>query len=120
MKRIRILLGDMPRLVHEIVRDAVMRQPDMVIVGEIDDMRNLGARLGEIDPDVVIVGQSSTSRGEARDSLPWDVPSVAFISVTTDGREAYLGEWRCRRMAVDLSRQDLIDAVRTACAAIPE
>ncbi len=117
MKRIRVLLGDMPRLVHDIVRDAMIRQPDLEIVGEIDNMNDLGATLCDVAPDVVILGQPSGNRGGGKDFLPWDVPSVAFLLVSADGREAYSGEWRCRRVAVDLSRQDLVDAIRAACAA---
>lgn len=55
MKQTRVLVANRPRLMRELVLAVVIDQPDIEVVGEVDDESQLVETVEESRPDVVIV-----------------------------------------------------------------
>jgi DNA-binding NarL/FixJ family response regulator len=81
MKKIRILLANSrPRIMREVIRQLIKRQPDMEIVGEVLDLSAVVRTAQETRADVIIValedfmawaGQSATRRMSQCYHLRW-------------------------------------------------
>lgn len=55
MKSIRVLVANRPRLMRELVIATISDQPDIQVVGEIDDDANIEKAVDETSPDFLIV-----------------------------------------------------------------
>jgi hypothetical protein len=100
LKRLRICVGEMPRLLRDIVEDIVGAQPDMEIVPRAwsDD---IAAVLERRHADVVIVQDTSTDQ----------VAGERLVIVAYTERESGAFSFRPLPIA-DLSPQALVQAVR--------
>ena len=111
--RTRVLLGELPPLLCDIVIDAIAAQPDLEVVvrGSAD---SVGAALesGEIDV-TILCDRSSTSQiaGAAPGPLTRCVQQLLVVGYTDrDG-----GAFSLRRLRVcDLSQAALVEAIRVA------
>lgn len=110
----RIVLVDLPRMLREIIADAVVREPDMSLAGHVADGDDLLATIDETDADVVIVGAEGFPAREVRRLLGVR-PTLKVLLVTGDGREAALYELRPHEEPLgELSPRTLVAAIRTA------
>ncbi len=55
MKRVRVLVANRPRLMRELVLATISDKPDIEIVGEVVDDRNLTEVVEQVQPDVLIL-----------------------------------------------------------------
>jgi AmiR/NasT family two-component response regulator len=55
VKRVRVLVANRPRLMREIVLATIADQPDIEIVGDIEQTGNLTEIVEQVRPDVLIV-----------------------------------------------------------------
>jgi len=55
MKRMRVLVANRPRLMREIVLATIADQPDIEVVGNIQQIENLTEIVEQVQPDVLIV-----------------------------------------------------------------
>ena len=102
----------MPRILREIVERAVTAEPDMEIVPGPPPGATLEAAVEASDADFVISGASSEN-GEFGHLLA-DRPGLRLLSVTRDGREAFLHELRPTSTPLgDISPQTIVDAIRS-------
>ena len=114
MKRVRILVDEMPRLLREIVEAAVRFQPDMELVNAPDG-NDLPMVIKGRQVDVVIAGEREADNPGLGEQLLLKNPHLKVVVVTEDGREARLFELRQVRVP-DVSPQGLVDAIRAAVA----
>jgi len=66
VKRTRVLVANRPRLMRELVLAVVADQPDIEVVGEVNDESQLVEAVEESRPDVVIVAMEE---GDQRPAL---------------------------------------------------
>jgi DNA-binding NarL/FixJ family response regulator len=66
MKRMRVLVANRPRLMREIVLATIADQPDIEIVGDVQQIENLTEIVEQVQPDVLIVAldDQGTRSGE--------------------------------------------------------
>jgi len=102
LNTVRIFVGELPRMMRAIVEDAVGEQADMQIVASGP-------------ADVAIVADSGAGRLGPEQRL-LENPRLKVFALSADGRAARLLEIR-ETPVVPVSRQGLIDAIRTATAA---
>jgi DNA-binding NarL/FixJ family response regulator len=123
VKRIRILLAEMPRMMREIVESAVSTQADMQIIGAIEERlvergaltAAAEARVERADADVVILGLQRDDEARAYDRLLYVRPRLTLLAITGDGRGAFLYELRPHKVPIgDVSPEGLLGAIRTA------
>jgi len=110
MTRTRILLVGLPRLLEEIVSDAIAQAPDLTVTAKLPD----AAALAHDPPatDVVVLGTASS--GLIAATLERH-PRVAVLAVSDDARSSSLYVLRpeCTRVG-DLSPEGLVGAIRAA------
>lgn len=115
INRIRVAVGEMPRILREIIEGAVVREPDMMLVpGDSDS----SAIVRRADVDVAIVAHESRHGDAALRRALVDNPRLKMFVVTENGRTAHVLEFQSRAVG-DLSPQALVRAIRTAITAEP-
>ena len=62
MKRVRVLVANRPRLMRELVIATISDQPDIEIVGEVADERDLTEVVEQVQPDVVILAMNEQEK----------------------------------------------------------
>ena len=54
-KRVRVLVANSPRLMRELVLAVLADQPDIEVIGEVQNESELSATIAEAQPDVLIL-----------------------------------------------------------------
>jgi hypothetical protein len=109
---IRVLLVDMPRMLRDIVAMVVRAEPDLELVGEVDDPEALAARMRRTRPDLVIAG-AHPALEQMSHQLLGDYPRLRILEVETEGRRGYLYELFPRRRRLgELSPGSLLAVAR--------
>jgi DNA-binding NarL/FixJ family response regulator len=104
----------MPRLLRDIIDDAIAREPDMMLIDEAGG--DFEALVHRSAADVAIVVDDSPDREAVHRQMLVDHPELKILVVTDDGRTAQLLELR-RRLMSDVSAQSLVRAIRDAAGA---
>ena len=55
MRRVRVLVANRPRLMRELVLEVIADQPDIEVIGEIQNENDLAQAVEEAEPDVLIL-----------------------------------------------------------------
>lgn len=55
MKRVRVLVANHPRLMRELVMATIADQPDIEVVGEVQNESDLADIVEQVQPDVLII-----------------------------------------------------------------
>ena len=112
MESIRITLIDMSPLLREIVRETLVREPDLDVVGDHDADVDVRAAAERDDADFVIVGSGATGRAGVR-SLVATNRRVRVLELHGDGRESVLYELRPHRVPLgEISPDTLLRTIR--------
>jgi DNA-binding NarL/FixJ family response regulator len=112
LERIRIVLVDMSPLLREIVRDTVVRQPDLDVVAEHEAGVDVRAVVERNDADFVIVGSEATADAGVR-SLVGAELGVRALELHSDGKESVLYELRPHRVPLgEISPETLLQTIR--------
>ena len=115
LERTRIVLIDMAPLLREIVREAIVREPDLELVAEHDEI-DVRAAVELDDPDFIIVGEDAAADQDVR-SLVGVGRGLRALEVQSDGRESVLYELRPHRISLgEISSDTLVRAIRAAPA----
>lgn len=121
MERIQILLVDMPRIVEEMIEQAVVAQPDMHVVGAVRDPDALVRAARETQPDFVIFGLPPEAEGGFPDGcteLLEEQPRTKALGVAVEASNAYLYELRPERTPLgEVGPEEIVTAIRGAAAA---
>ena len=62
MKRVRVLVANRPRLMRELLIATIADQPDIEIVGEVEDEGDLAEVVEQVRPDVLIVAMDEPEK----------------------------------------------------------
>lgn len=55
MKRVRVLVANRPRLMRELVLAVIADQPDIEVIGEVEDENQLTEMIEDAEPDILIL-----------------------------------------------------------------
>ncbi len=84
-KSIRVLVANHPRLMREIVLTTFADQPDIEIVGEVEDESDISASVKKTLPNVVVIALDQPgTRPRICDELLREYPGVRVIAVAPD------------------------------------
>lgn len=114
-KQLRILVGDMPGLLREIIQHTVAAQSDMTLVGAAT-RRGLSRAIRRHQADLAIVADSTGHRLASHERLLLRHAGLKLLVVRRDGRQAELMEFR-QVCFDDISPRGLIEAIRGAAGA---
>src|SRR5215469_4377592 len=85
MAKIRVLVANRPRLMRDLVLATISEQPDIEVLGTIDDESRLVAAVQELQPDFVIVALDDPQQRPAIcDHLLIHHPLVKVLAVAAD------------------------------------
>jgi DNA-binding NarL/FixJ family response regulator len=113
LKRIRVFLAGMPPLLHDIVRDALMGQTDMQLVGDLSAGDGVVHALENREIDVVIVGARQPEDSAVANELFASSPRSKVLVIAKSGRTAVMYQLRPRKRHLgDVSPQSLLEAIR--------
>ena len=109
------MLGDMPRMLRELIGAVVDAAPDMSLVEGSVVLTPDSADSHSQDADVLIVSVSGDTRGPQLESLLYARPHMTLLAIGQNGRATTLYELRPHAVALgDVSPQALVDAIRSA------
>lgn len=112
MERTRIVLIDMSPLLRDIVRNAIVHEPDLEVVAEHDGDVDLETAVERVGADFVILGSEVTAQTSAA-SLVATNCRVRALELQGDGKEGVLYELRPHRVALgELSSDTLLRTIR--------
>ncbi len=91
MQKIKVLLSSRPKLLSEVIRYLITRQPDMEIVGEVLDPLKLLRASRQTAVDVVIITPLKAN-GEPKicHLLLSEHPQLKIVTQSANGEAAYL------------------------------
>jgi DNA-binding NarL/FixJ family response regulator len=117
LKRIHVLLAEMPPMLKDIVRQTVGNEPDMVVVGELTSGAHARQAAQDVAADVVIVATPNADDATAPHELLDARPHMLVLALAVDGRTAVMYEFRPHRVSLgEVSPRALVDAIRTGAA----
>lgn len=112
----RVVLGTMPPLLGDIVRETLIRQTDFEVLAEVETRSEIISAVQHTRAHVVVVGISpddwSTLSTLLRELLAQH-PRLTIIALASDGRSGYVYQLQPRTVAIDdISPNSLVRAIR--------
>jgi DNA-binding NarL/FixJ family response regulator len=115
VKRIRVLLGEMPQLLRELIDGAIGETADIAVVGTVGVREKLAASLEQTNADVLIIGVPDDADGVRLQSLLYDRPRLRLVTIGDAGRSTALHELRPITIPLgDVAPAALLDAIRAS------
>jgi DNA-binding NarL/FixJ family response regulator len=112
LKRIRVLLAKMPALMLDIIHHVIAAEPDMAVIGVVDDV-DLPAAVGRTRADVVVVGHDAQAERDSYLQLLLRHPHVKVLAIADNGKSGSLYELQPRRVSLGkISARTLTQAIR--------
>lgn len=115
MKPIRVLVANRPRLIRELVMVTISDQPDIEIVGEIDQESEIEGAVERTHPDFVIVALDKSNRLPAIcQPVLENHPQVRLIGIAPD-RNSLMFYWASLRIQsnpIEASEESFLKALR--------
>ncbi len=92
MKKLHILLADDHKMVREGLRLLIDSQPDMRVIGEAANGREVMQKAHELKPDVVVMDLSMPELNglQATERLKAELPEIKVVAMTANEDESYL------------------------------
>jgi chemotaxis response regulator CheB len=115
MKRTRVLVANRPRLMRELVVSSIAEQPDIEVIGEIEDESSIVRAVEEMRPDFLIVALDN------RDGLPafcqpilQDHPYLKIIAIAPDRNSTvfYWASLKVQSDPIEASENGMLSALR--------
>jgi DNA-binding NarL/FixJ family response regulator len=113
---IRVLIVDMPGVLHDIVNATLAAARDIVVVGDVTDVEESLERVVEaVGPSVVVLGSGHPAAADGcRELLSMD-SNLKLIALDDDGAQTFLVEMRPKATPLgELSPSTLVSAIRSA------
>jgi hypothetical protein len=108
VKRVRLLLREVPLMLRSIIVDALFNQPQVELLD--DDVSR--PPLAADDVDVVLVGAADPHDFEKASSLRAEWPKSRILVVASSGRDAVMYELHPRKLALgDVSPRGLVKMI---------
>jgi DNA-binding transcriptional LysR family regulator len=113
VKVIRVVVGDVPRILRDIIEGAVRLHPDIELYQS--DNVHLSREVAERHADAAIVAGGSAAAARLHRGVLVDNPDLKMFVVTDEGRAAHLLELR-HIPVIEVSPAGLIEAIKAAVA----
>ena len=85
MRKIRVLVANRPRLMRDLVLATVSEQPDIEVLGALEDESQIAQAVADMQPDFVIVGlDKAHERPAICDYLLSHHPLIKVLAVAAD------------------------------------
>jgi DNA-binding NarL/FixJ family response regulator len=115
MVPIRVLVANQPRLIRELVAGTISDQPDINVVGEIQQENELENAVEEMRPDVLIVAlDRSNQLPAACESILRSHPRMRIIALAWDRNTSifYRASLSIESIQIEASEAGVLGAIR--------
>ncbi len=115
MDPIRVLVANRPRLIRELVMATISDQPDIEIVGEIQEELELSKAVEQTRPDFLIVALEKSNRlPDVCQSILYNFPLVRIIAIAPDRNSSmcYWTSLRIQSNQIEASEAGVLSAIR--------
>ena len=115
MKPIRVLVANQPKLMRELMIVAISGQPDIEVVGEVEEDSNLVSAVEKEQPDFLIVALEKFNRiPEVCHSILRTHPHMKVIAVAPDRSNSmfYWASLKVQSNQIEDSEAGLLNALR--------
>jgi DNA-binding NarL/FixJ family response regulator len=115
MNPIRVLVANRPRLIRELVMATISDQPDIEIVGEIQQEGELEHAVEETHPDFLIVAlEKSNSLPDVCESILRSHPRMRVIAIASDRNSSmfYWTSLSIKSNQIEASEAGVLSAIR--------
>jgi len=115
VEKVRVLVANRPRLMRELVLATNSGQPDIEVVGEIQDKRNIAEVVAALRPDYLIIGlDQSDKRPDICDALLERYPHMKILALASERNSTmfYWATLSIRSNRVETSEDGILNALR--------
>ena len=116
----RVVLGTMPPLLGDIVRETLTRQTDFEVLAEVQTRGEILSAVQHTGAQVVVVGIAAggwVGLSTLLRELLAVHPRLTVIALASDGRSGYVYQLQPRTVAIDdISPASLVRAIRATAA----
>ena len=123
MKGIRVLVANRPRLMRELILATIADQPDIEIVGEINDDSEMENAVNSTRPDFLIVALEKSNRLPAAcDLVLQNHPRMKVIAISPNSNSSvfYWTSLQVRSSEIEASEEGVLGALRGLHARVEE
>jgi chemotaxis response regulator CheB len=118
---IRVLVANRPRLIRELVTATISDQPDIEVVGEVQQEMELESVVERHRPDVLIVALERTMQlPTAYQAVLRVYPQMRMIAISTDRNNSmfYWTSARIESRPIETSEAGVLNAIRADTASL--
>jgi DNA-binding NarL/FixJ family response regulator len=115
MKPIRVLVANRPRLMRELVISTISDQPDIVIVGEVQEEAGIVDAIQQTQPDFLIVALTRRDRlPEYCQSILQSHPQLKIIAIAPQRNSTvfYWASLKVQSNQIEASEAGVLNALR--------
>ncbi len=114
MQKIKVLLASRPKLLSEVIRNMIARQPDMEVMGEVLDPIELLLAVKTTEAEIVIVTPlDSEEEPRLCRHLLADYPDLKIVTLSRTGEAATLYESDSRKQRIEEpGEESILRAIR--------
>lgn len=115
MKSVRVLVANRPRLMRELILATISDQPDIEIVGEIQDEEQIESAVSETAPDFLIVALERSNRlSDPCHEVLQKHPNLRIIAIAPDRNNTmfYWASLNIQHNQIEASEQGVLNALR--------
>src|SRR5215472_3663803 len=113
MRKIRVLVANYPRLMRDLVLATVSDQPDIEVLGALEDESQIAKVVAETHPDFVIVGLNrSNERPAICDYLLSRYPLIKVLAVAPEQDHTVFFWSDIRSAAIESSEESILKVIR--------
>jgi DNA-binding NarL/FixJ family response regulator len=120
MQKIRVLVANRPRLMRDLVLATIADQPDIEVLGELEDESKIAQAVADLQPDIVIIAlDRSDERPAICEYLLVHYPRVKVLAVAPEDDSSVFFWSDIRSAAVESSVEGLLGVIRGAAKPTP-
>ena len=113
MPKVRVLVANQPRLMRDLVLATISDQPDIEVVGELEDESKIAQATAELQPDIVIIAlDHADERPPICEHLLIHYPRIKVLAVAPEDDQSVFFWSDIRSTAVESSIEGILNVIR--------
>lgn len=113
MPKIRVLVANRPRLMRDLILATIADQPDIEVLGELEDDSKIAQAVADLRPDIVIIAlDRADERPAICDYLLIHYPRVKVLAVAPEDAQSIFFWSDIRSAAVESSMEGILNVIR--------
>jgi chemotaxis response regulator CheB len=113
---IRVLVANQPKLMRELILGTLAEEPDIEIVGEVSEEKDIRQVVRETSPDLLLIAlEEPSKRPHLCDTVLRDNPGLRIIAVASQQNYSvfYWASFDIHSSQIEASERGILNAVRS-------